>query len=326
MPPEQPERQHTCSQRCCTTAPKQHCFEDDVGHPPTGALEPVGKPLGEVLREAGRRALGGGVPGAAAMGLQVGLLMWLRTTINYQLANGGGTFSTIRHLYREGGVGRFYKGVGPALLQGPLSRFGDTAANTGILALLDANESTRTLPSPVKTAAASLTAASWRICIMPIDVFKTSMQVRGKSGVATVLSKVKVSGPRVLWHGSLAAAGATAAGHFPWFATFNFLNEKLPEAPSKGWNRLRNAFLGLCSSAVSDTVSNSIRVVKVSRQVSAEPLTYAQAAKNVIAKDGVRGLFGRGLATKLASNGVSAMLFTVIWRELIDRMGDTPKK
>ena len=32
---------------------------------------PEQKPLGEVLRHAGKKALGGGVPGAAAMALQV---------------------------------------------------------------------------------------------------------------------------------------------------------------------------------------------------------------------------------------------------------------
>ena len=40
--------------------------------------------LGEILRRAGKRALGGGIPGAAAMGVQVVSLMWLRTTVNYQ--------------------------------------------------------------------------------------------------------------------------------------------------------------------------------------------------------------------------------------------------
>ncbi len=36
--------------------------------------------LGEVLQKAAR----GGVSGAAAMTVQVGTLMWLRTTMNYQ--------------------------------------------------------------------------------------------------------------------------------------------------------------------------------------------------------------------------------------------------
>ncbi len=43
------------------------------------------EPLGETLKKAGKRALGGGLPGAAAMGVQVLSLMWLRTTVNYQV-------------------------------------------------------------------------------------------------------------------------------------------------------------------------------------------------------------------------------------------------
>jgi hypothetical protein len=51
-------------------------------------------------------------------------------------------------------------------VQGPLSRFGDTAANSGMLALLDEFESTRELPVSVKTVAASSAAAAWRILLM----------------------------------------------------------------------------------------------------------------------------------------------------------------
>lgn len=34
---------------------------------------------------------------------------------------------------------RYYNGLLPALIQGPIARFGDTAANVGILALLSSN-------------------------------------------------------------------------------------------------------------------------------------------------------------------------------------------
>lgn len=43
-----------------------------LGPPPTVYQPQEQKPLGEVLRNAGKRALGGGIPGAAAMGIQVG--------------------------------------------------------------------------------------------------------------------------------------------------------------------------------------------------------------------------------------------------------------
>jgi len=43
--------------------------------------------VGEILKKSAMRALGGGISGAAAMGINVGALMWLRTTVNYQYRN-----------------------------------------------------------------------------------------------------------------------------------------------------------------------------------------------------------------------------------------------
>jgi hypothetical protein len=60
----------------------------------------------------------------------------------------------------------------PALLQGPLSRFGDTAANTGMLTLLDSIETTKDLNVGIKTGCASGAAALFRIFLMPIDTVK----------------------------------------------------------------------------------------------------------------------------------------------------------
>ena len=71
-----------------------------------------------------------GLSGAGAMTIQVSSLMWLRTTMNYQYKFGGKMLPTIQHLYKEGGIPRFYRGIIPALMVGPLSRFGDTAANS----------------------------------------------------------------------------------------------------------------------------------------------------------------------------------------------------
>lgn len=133
--------------------------------------------FGEILSAAGSRALGGGIPGMVAMAIQVLSLMWLRTTVNYQYRYGTGTLTALRTLYGQGGVRRFYRGVGPALIQGPLSRFGDTAANTGMLALMDSYDYTKGLPLGVKTGSASLAAASFRIFLMPVDTCKTILQV-----------------------------------------------------------------------------------------------------------------------------------------------------
>lgn len=270
--------------------------------------------LSDALRKAGKKALGGGIPGAAAMAIQVLSLMWLRTTVNYQYRYGGTLTDALRTLYKEGGVVRFYRGLGPALLQGPLSRFGDTAANTGMLALLDGHDSTKNLPVAVKTVAASASAGAFRIFLMPVDAAKTIMQVEGATGFSKLVTKVRVGGPTVLYHGALAASAATFVGHYPWFATYNYLNHTLPQYDDLPRKLLRSAFIGFVASAISDTCSNSIRVVKTTKQTATTPMTYPQAVRTVVDKDGVLGLFGRGLKTKIISNGLQGLMFSVLWR------------
>jgi len=266
----------------------------------------------QVFDKAAASALRGGTAGAVAMGANVGCLMWLRTTVNFQYRNGVSFPVALRTLYADGGIPRFYRGVAPALLQGPLSRFGDTAANTGVMTLMDSMDSTRDLAVGFKTVAASASAAIFRIFLMPIDTVKTTMQVTGK--FSNVVTKVKANGIPVLYHGSLAAASATFVGHYPWFFTYNFLSEKIPKQDTPIGELGRRALLGFCSSAVSDTCSNSIRVVKVYKQSSTEAITYPQVVRKVIAESGVTGLMFRGLETKIFSNGLQGILFSILWK------------
>ena len=140
------------------------------------------EPFDVILAKAGRRALGGGLSGAAAGVAQVLLLMWLRTTMNYQYRHGTRAAETFRVLYAEGGVRRFYQGLPWALLQTPLTRFGDTAANSGVLLLLSATALGQAMPLGLRTAVASTCAALWRVALTPVDTLKTTMQVQGASG------------------------------------------------------------------------------------------------------------------------------------------------
>jgi len=267
----------------------------------------------EIMSKAGQSAMRGGVAGAAAMGANVAALMWMRTTINYQYRNGVSFPVALRTLYADGGIPRFYRGVAPALIQGPLSRFGDTAANTGMMTMMNSIDATKNLPVGMKTVSASAAAAAFRIILMPIDTVKTTMQVTGK--FSNVVTKVKTSGIPVLYHGSLAAASATFVGHYPWFFTYNFLSEKIPEQEDPIKKLGRRALLGFCSSAVSDTCSNSIRVVKVYKQSSETAISYPQAVRNVIAESGLKGLFFRGLETKILANGMQGILFSILWKQ-----------
>lgn len=96
---------------------------------------------------------------------------------------------------------------------------------------------------------------------------------------------------------------------------------------------------------VSDTISNSLRVLKTYRQVNqsrisyseslfirkvrlqiiftgagladrpaARPASPAQAAKRIIREEGWLALFGRGLGTRILANGLQGLLFSVLWK------------
>lgn len=54
----------------------------------------------------------------------------------------------------------------------------------------------------------------------------------------------------------------------------------------------------------------AVRVVKTTKQTHQEHITYPQALKEIIAKDGVVGLFGRGLQTRIITNGLQ------VWRSM----------
>jgi hypothetical protein len=147
------------------------------------------------------------------------------------------------------------------------------------------------------------------------------------------------------------------------FATYNYLNATLPQYDELPKKLARSAVIGFAASAISDTCSNSIRVVKTvgvvgqgcasrlpllrassfptsiplqstlppppppahpprpapptalqTRQTAAEPMSYPQVVRSVVARDGLLGLFGRGLKTKIISNGMQGLLFSVLWR------------
>jgi hypothetical protein len=102
--------------------------------------------------------------------------------MNYQYRYGTTTTQAVVTLYDDGGFGRYYQGLGAALVQGPVSRFGDTAANAGILALLESNTYMRTLPKFIQTVFASVAAALFRMVLMPVDTLKTTLQTQGKRG------------------------------------------------------------------------------------------------------------------------------------------------
>ncbi|KAL7482853.1 hypothetical protein ACHAW6_008520 [Cyclotella cf. meneghiniana] len=273
------------------------------------------------------KAVRDGYAASMASIVSVFLLMWLRTAMSYQHVKGCSMSEAIEQLYADGGIARFYRGLVPALVMMPLSRFGDIFSNEVAREFLGGADSS--WPAAVVTMFASSMAAGWRILISPADTTKTMMQVHGKEGLALLRKKIVKSGPSALFEGALGASAATWVGHYPWFVTHNFLeawsvrNQFLDahlkkQDPLK--KNLRRALLGLMSSLVSDVCSNAIRVLKTYKQTSLEPIGYIEAARRIIESDGVTGLLFRGLTSKLTANALNAMLFTVVWKAISERL------
>lgn len=283
---------------------------------------------GEVMapKEILTRSLKSGLSGMGAMVIQVSSLIWMRTIMNYQYRYGGTIKETVLKLYKEGSIRRFYRGYPVAIFQGPLARFGDTFSNTLFLSFMNNNESTQNLPVALKTIGASLVAASYRIFLTPIDTTKTILQVQGKNGIEVLKKKIKTSGFRVMYHGALATAAATFFGHFPWFFTYNFLNKYIPDYEGGMKKFGRQAFIGFCASVISDSVSNSLRVVKTTKQTYEKAVTYPEVVKEVLKKDGVFGLLGRGLKVRIMANGTQGLMFSVLWRTFDDYLNKKKNK
>lgn len=257
------------------------------------------------------------------MVLQVFSLMWLRTVTSYQYCHGTNTMDTMRILYAEGGIRRFYRGFTPALVQGPLLRFGNMAANSGVLALFDGSEQLRNCPVSVKTAVSSTMAVGLRVMLMPVDTVKTVLMVDGSAGVGRLRTKYKVGGPAVFFHGATACSAATFAAHYPWFTVFNFLNEAVAQRETRAGNLCRCAGIGFCASLVSDTVSNSMRVLKTKRQLN-DTASYSVLLRDVVQSDGLQGLFARGLKTRLISNAIQGVAFSVLFKLFEERYAHRP--
>lgn len=166
---------------------------------------------GAVIKNALKKAFRGGIPGFFAAVVQILALMWLRTTMNYQFKTGMSFTAALRSLWAEGGISRFYKGWAPSIALVPLSRFGDSAANAGVLAIA---ETTTAVPVAFQTAIAAAAAASWRVLLMPLNVLKTNMQANGAAALPSLRTKVKREGLySVFFRGTLAVMIATWMGY-----------------------------------------------------------------------------------------------------------------
>ena len=296
----------------------------------TAAAAAAGKgPLELALAKAFRGGLGGVAGGV----VQVMTFMWLRTAMNYQYANGGGLMEALNALWRENGIRRLYQGWSFAIVQAPLSRFGDTFANAGVLAVFSIYYG-EGVNVGIASFLASGAGSLFKVALMPIDAYKTTFQVRGPQAAAILMSRVRSNGVGELYSGLFANLAANWVGSYPWFLTYNFCQTHLfvgmGDASSSSSSSastallllspgllvlVRDALSGICASAVSDTCSNSLRVIKAYKQTSLEAnLRYDQVVRRIVFERGLGGLFTSGLGTRVLVNCMQGACFSIVWK------------
>jgi Mitochondrial carrier protein len=164
--------------------------------------------------------------------------------------------------------------------------------------------------------------------LMPIDTAKTVLQVDSVEGFRNLVRRVKAGKITVLYEGAIASAVAAIIGHYPWFFTYSTLQASAwvhKMLPSK---LLANAAIGFLASMVSDVVTNAARVIKTTKQALASKhnVGYTEIIRMVIAADGYKGLFGRGLRTRIMANALQSVMFTVLWRGIAELWGRGEEK
>lgn len=274
-----------------------------------------------VLKKAKDAAFRGGAFAGIAGIVQVFGLMWLRTTVNYQYRYGGTLNAALQELYKQGGIKRFYRGVSYALILGPTSKFGAAAANEGSRVFVESLKIGNGATQLYATLLGTIFASAWHIFLMPLETCKTVLQVDGSVGFANLKQRVLRGHISALYQGSAASILVTACSHYPWFYVYNLLDSVLSKSDKVSEVVIRSAFIGFMASAASDTTSNFVRILKTVKQSmgstvqgDARATTYIQIINSIYNHGGIQELVGRGLGTRILTNGLQSVIFTVLWK------------
>lgn len=269
-----------------------------------------------VLRKAHSVAIRSGGFGALAGSVQVLSLMWLRTIVNYQYRYGVSAVDAAAALYQEGGIPRFYRGMSFALIQNPLLKFGAVAANEGSKVIVRQLFRDDRYSAIWTSTLGTCFSIVWKLFLFPLETVKTVLQVDGSLGFEHLCSEVGKGNVARLFAGCGATVLSTVLSHYPWFYVHNLLDSKLPKANTTQTVICRSAVIGFIASAVSDTLSNAVRVVKTLKQTLDTPADFWAVLRILYNEHGLVGLVGRGLATRIIANAIQSVVFVIAWKLL----------
>lgn len=224
---------------------------------------------------------------------------WLRSSVNYQYIHNTTITNTFKNMYYKGGFIRFYRGYLPAIIQAPVIRTFDLYINN--LIKIDNNLF-------AKSFITSIFSGGFRCLILPIDVVKTHYQINGN--LLSLKESFKKTGLPVLYKGVIPLYLSNFFGVFPWFLTYNILDNKFSKYEN---NIVKNGIIGLCCSTSSDICVNSLKVLKVQKQINSQK-EYMDIIKDMVYKENIITLFKRGLLLRIIGNGIQNTIFMIMYK------------
>ena len=247
--------------------------------------------------------------GFAGGALQVSALLWLRTANNYQYKHGTTLSNTMKTLYSQGGILRFYRGYIPSLFLGSSIKFGEINAYY-YSKQCNFNELE-------KLVFISSISSFLKLMFVPIDTLDIFLQVEGKKGIQSLKNKVNNKGVRVLYYGLTPWITSNFISTFCWYNIHNYLDDKFKDKCKEGLEfNIKNGVIGLSASVVSDTITNPLRILKIYKQSNTNEVSYTETYKNIIKTRGPSELFLRGLKTRLMIHGLQNVFFVLVWKNL----------
>lgn len=156
-----------------------------------------------------------------------------------------------------------------------------------------------------KALAGAIAAMIANTIVYPLDLAKTRLQVQNRasekhySGVLDVLAKVyQKGGLRAIYSGLGGTLAGTVSTNFAYFYWYSLLRTSYIDRYSKGrvLTTATELLLGAVAGAVAQLFTIPVSVVTTRQQADDE--SFLDAARDVLAHDGVRGLW-RGLKASL---------------------------
>ena len=240
--------------------------------------------------------------------LQTGSLLWLRTINKNQYKYGSQFAPTMRILYNDGNIPRFFRGFTPAIIDNALCRFGDAYIYCYI------NKHYSDLSLHKKSTLMSLLTTPHKMLLTPLDMISVNYHIYGKNGGNVIKNTIKKNGILTLYTGGSQILFLNIFSNYIWFTTFLYLEGIHQHYKS---SHTLNAIHGFIPTIISDIFTNPFRMIKTYKQSSPE-LSYKECIRELVNNNySMSNILFRGLSSRMLIHGIQTSVYVVLWKSLL---------